>query len=79
MEDNLSPNHKKKNKEYGKVNQDAQKLIDMLRNDAEERKGFSKIKTNSDNQLTGFCFMSRRMKKNKINSVRLLSSMDLTR
>jgi len=52
-----------KNKEYGKVNQDAQKLIDMLRNDAEERKGFSKIKTNSDNQLTGFCFMSRRMKK----------------
>lgn len=48
---------------YGKINEDANKLVKMLERDANERGGFYKIDTNIEDQLTKCCYMSARMKK----------------
>jgi len=52
-----------KNNNFGKINDDANTLAKMLRKDSEERQGFFDLATNSTDQLSKLCYMSKRMKK----------------
>ena len=62
---------KLKNQKFGKITEDANKLAEMLTEDAEKRAGFHKLDTDENDELTKCCYMSKRMRKviNKFSDV----------
>ena len=51
-----------KEETLGKATEDANTLVKLLEEDALKRNGFYQTKINNNNQLSGFCYMSNRMK-----------------
>jgi len=49
--------------EFGQPSEDADKLVKLLEQDSRQRSGFYKMKVSNNNQLTGICYMSKRMRK----------------
>jgi len=48
-----------KEETLGKATEDANTLVKLLEEDALKRNGFYQTKINNNNQLSGFCYMSR--------------------